>query len=48
MQGGSPLPRDVTCRGVVDGIAVVIHMTRRERRRVVEAAFVSGYDDGTQ
>ena len=30
MQGGGDLPWDVTCRGVVDGIAMVIHMTRRE------------------
>ena len=30
MQGGGELPWDVTCRGVVDGIALVIHMTRRE------------------
>ena len=44
MQGGSELPWDVTCRGVVDGIAMVIHMTRRERRRFVEeAAYVNGY-----
>ena len=33
------------CRGVVDGIAMVIHMTRREGRRFVEeAAFVKGYE----
>ena len=30
MQGVGELPWDVTCRGVVDGIAPVIHMTRRE------------------
>ena len=48
MQGGGDLPWDVTCRGVVDGIAMVIHMTRREGRRVVEeAAVVNGYDAGT-
>ena len=48
MQGGSELPWDVTCRGVVDGIAMVIHMTRREGRRFVEeAAFVRGYTAGT-
>ena len=48
MQGGGDLPWDVTCRGVVDGISMVIHMTRREGRRVVEeAAFVNGYDAGT-
>ena len=28
MQGGGDLPWEVTCRGVVDGIAMVIHMTR--------------------
>ena len=36
MQGGDDLPWDVTCRGVVDGIAMVIHMTRREGRRVLK------------
>ena len=42
---GGELPWEVTCRGVVDGIAMVIHMTRREGRRVVEEAlFVKGYD----
>ena len=45
MQGGGELPWEVTCRGVVDGIAMVIHMTRREGRRFVEeAAFVRGYE----
>ena len=34
MQGGGELPWEVTCRGVVDGIAMVIHMTRREGRRL--------------
>ena len=47
MQGGGELPWEVTCRGVVDGIALVIHMTRREGRRFVEeAAFVKGYEAG--
>ena len=40
MQGGGELPWEVTCRGVVDGIAMVIHMTRREGRRFVEEAAV--------
>ena len=31
MQGESDLPWEVTCRGVVDGISMVIHMTRRAR-----------------
>ena len=45
MQGGGDLPWDVTCRGVVDGIAMVIHMTRADGRRFVEeAAYVKGYD----
>ena len=45
MQGGGELPWEVTCRGVVDGIAMVIHMTRHEGRRFAEeAAFVEGYD----
>ena len=36
------------CRGVVDGIAMAIHMARREGRRVAEeAAFVNGYAAGT-
>ena len=48
MQGGGDLPWDVTCRGVVDGIAMVIHMTRTDGRRFVEeAAVVRGYDAGT-
>ena len=48
MQGGGDLPWDVICRGVVDGISMVIHMTRREGRRgVEEAACVRGYDAGT-
>ena len=45
MQGGGELPWEVTCRGVVDGIAMVIHMTRREGKRFVEEAlFVRGYE----
>ena len=48
MQGGGDLPWDVTCRGVGDGIARVIHMTRRDGRRFVEEdAVVNGYDAGT-
>ena len=47
MQGGGELPWEVTCRGVVDGIAMVIHMTRREGRRFVEeAAFRASYEAG--
>ena len=41
MQGGGELPWEVTCRGVVDGIALVIHMTRREGRRFVEEVLLS-------
>ena len=45
MQGDGDLPWEVTCRGVVDGIAMVIHMTRADGRRFVEeAAYVKGYD----
>ena len=45
MQGGGELPWEVTCRGVVDGIAMVIHMTRREGRRFVEeSVYVKGYE----
>ena len=47
MQGGGDLPWEVTCRGVVDGISMVIHMTRADGRRFVEeAAYVKGYDAG--
>jgi len=47
MQAGGEIPWDVTCRSVVDGIAMVIHMTRREGRRFVEEAlFVNGYEPG--
>ena len=38
MQGETDLPWEVTCRGVVDGISMVIHMTRREGKRYVEEA----------
>ena len=45
MQGGGSLPWEVTCRGVVDGIAMVIHMTRHEGRRFAEeAVFVKSYE----
>ena len=45
MQGGGELPWEVTCRGVVDGIALVIHMSRSDGRRFVEEALlVKGYD----
>ena len=45
MQGETDLPWEVTCRGVVDGISMVIHMTRREGKRYVEEAIhVGDYD----
>ena len=45
MQAGGEIPWDVTCRSVVDGIAMVIHMTRRDGRRFVEEALrVQGYE----
>jgi len=45
MQAGGALPWEVTCRGVVDGIALVVHMTRRRGRRFVEEALeVKGYE----
>ena len=48
MQGGGELPWEVTCRGVVDGIAMVIHMTRHEGRRFAEeAVYVKGYEART-
>ena len=42
MQAGGALPWEVTCRGVVDGIHLVVHMTRRGGRRFVEEALESG------
>ncbi len=48
MQAGDALPWEVTCRGVVDGIALVLHVTRRAGRRFVEEALeVRGYDAAT-
>ena len=48
MQAGDALPWEVTCRGVVDGIALVLHVTRREGRRFVEEALeVRGHDAAT-
>ena len=48
MQAGDALPWEVTCRGVVDGIALVLHVTRREGRRFVQEALeVRGYDAAT-
>ena len=48
MQAGDALPWDVTCRGVVDGIALVLHITRRDGRRFVEEAVrVRDYDAAT-
>ena len=45
MQAEGALPWEVTCRGVVDGISLVVHMTRRGGRRFVEEALrVKGYD----
>ncbi len=48
MQAGDALPWEVTCRGVVDGIALVLHITRQDGRRFVEDALeVGGYDAAT-
>ena len=48
MQAGDALPWEVTCRGVVDGIALVLHVARRGGRRFVEDALaVCGYDAST-
>lgn len=45
MQAGGNLPWEVTCRGVVDAIDLVIHITRRSGHRYVEDAIhVSDYD----
>ena len=44
MMAGGGLPWEAVCRGVVDGISMVVHMTRREGRRYVEDAIsVDGY-----
>ncbi len=48
MQAGDALPWEVICRGVVDGIALVLHVTRRDGRRFVEEALeVRGYNAAT-
>ncbi|WP_419163961.1 CpaF family protein [Candidatus Palauibacter sp.] len=48
MQAEGALPWEVTCRGVVDGISLVLHITRRRGRRFVEEATrVRGYDAAT-
>ena len=45
MQAEGALPWEVTCRGVVDGISLVLHTTRQRGRRFVEEALaVRGYD----
>ena len=45
MQAEGALPWEVTCRGVVDGISLVLHITRQRGRRFVEEAIqVQGYD----
>ena len=45
MQAGDALPWEVTCRGVVDGISLVLHVTRWGGRRFVEEALeVRNYD----
>ena len=48
MQAGDALPWEVTCRGVVDGIALVLHVARQGGKRFVEDALeVGGYDAAT-
>ena len=42
MMAGGGLPWEAVCRSVVDGIAMVVHMTRREGRRYVEDAIQVG------
>ena len=45
MQAEGALPWEVTCQGVVDGIALVLHTARQRGRRFVEEALeVRGYD----
>ena len=49
MQAGGNLPWEVVCRGVVDAIDLVIHITRRRGARYVEDALrVSDYDAETR
>ena len=38
-QGENDLPWEVTCRNVVNGIQMVVHMTRREGQRFIEEAY---------
>lgn len=46
---GGALPWEVICRSVVDGIAMVIHMARKEGKRFVEdAILVKTYDTENQ
>ena len=48
MQAEGALPWEVTCRGVVDGISLVVHVTRQGGRRFVEEAIQVGcYDAPT-
>ena len=48
MQAEGALPWEVTCRGVVDGISLVVHVTRQGGRRFVEEAVEVGcYDAPT-
>ena len=45
MQAGGELPWSVTCRSIVDGIRIVVHMTRCKGKRFTEEALlVEGYD----
>ena len=46
---GAALPWEIICRSVVDGIAMVVHMARKEGKRFVEnAILVKSYDVRTQ
>ena len=45
MQGSDALPWPVVCQSIVESIAMVVHVTRRQGKRYVEAASrVEGYD----
>ena len=47
-QASSRLPWSVTCRSIVDGVRMVVQMTRRRGLRFAEEAlFVEGYDAAT-
>lgn len=48
MQGGDAVPWAVVCHSIVDAVAMVIHVVRRDGQRTVDtAARIIGYDDAS-